>query len=117
MPVATFAEARPRIRPLQSTGVRCPRCLNEAVGWLLQRPDNCGKGPNSCIRQPETIRSLRTDADLYRLMRALGVRWPKRRAVPTYPATMEQWQKDEADIYLDAMSAAFVGSFGSKGAA
>jgi len=113
----TFAEARTRMKALSLGGVRCPRCFNESTGWPLARGDNCGVGPASCIRQPATVLQTRTDADLWRLMRFLGARWPRKAALPTYPATMPEWARKEADGYLDAMSDDFYQSFGRAGGA
>lgn len=49
-----------------------------------------------------------TDKDRLQAMRALGVRWPYGRCIPTYPASMTDTQKAKADKLYDAMSNEFV---------
>ena len=93
------------LMPLTPGEVRCPRCLHHVVanGWPLYRPDVCSPEHwANCIRNPESI--VLTDNHRLKIMRALGVKWPKNRAVPTYPSTMAEWQVREADLMYDEIA-------------
>lgn len=52
------------------------------------------------------------DEEHYRAMLSLGVKWPKSKSIPTYPDSMSQYDKDEADRHYDSMSQEFLDSFG-----
>lgn len=55
------------------------------------------------------------DQQLYAAMLKLGVKWPKDRAIPTYPASMSDETKKKADDLYDRMSQEFLDSFGVSG--
>lgn len=56
-----------------------------------------------------------TDKEHWHAMKALGVTWPRKSALPTYRSSMTLAQKIEADAHYDAMSDTFVNSFGRMG--
>lgn len=55
-----------------------------------------------------------TDADRFKAMKALGVKWQRGHAIPTYPASMTMTQKVRADALYDQMSEEFIDSMGVK---
>lgn len=67
-------------------------------------------------RQGEHVDLRVNSADKAKLakLRKLGVRWPKGRAIPTYPASMSEAAKAKADHIYDSMSEAFIDAHGSK---
>jgi len=90
--------------PLNPRQVRCPRCLRPVEGWPLLRVDVCAPEYwKVCIRQPRNVLDKMTDKLRLKIMRALGVKWPKKHAIPTYPSTMAAWQVKEADLMYDQM--------------
>ena len=74
---------------------------------LADYPDLKPKEPE----KPKATTRL-TDADRWHRMRNLGVKWPKNRAIPTFPSTMTDEAKREASELHDSMSDQFVSGFG-----
>ena len=90
------------LTPLSPRKVRCPRCLRPIIpaGKLLDLDLCSSENWDTCTRKAPPM----TDKDRIKIMRALGVKWAKSRAIPTYPATMAEWQIKEADSMYDLMA-------------
>jgi len=65
------------------------------------------------VKEAET-KPNNKDLELYASMKKLGVKWAKRKAIPTYPASMSSEDKQKADDLYDQLSPGFLAIFGMQ---